>query len=117
MRAEAYAAGEMKHGPISLIDRHAVAVVVATRGVLWEKLLANIEELRARGATVVAVTDEGDEETARLVDLVLEVPAVDELLSPVVAVVPLQILAYAVARARGNDVDRPRNLAKVVTVE
>ncbi|MGO9198762.1 MAG: glutamine--fructose-6-phosphate transaminase (isomerizing) [Acidimicrobiales bacterium] len=117
VRAEAYAAGEMKHGPISLIDRHAVAVVVATRGVLWEKLLANIEELRARGATVVAVTDEGDEETARLVDLVLEVPAVDELLSPVVAVVPLQILAYAVARARGNDVDRPRNLAKVVTVE
>jgi glucosamine--fructose-6-phosphate aminotransferase (isomerizing) len=117
VRAEAYAAGEMKHGPISLIDRQAVAVVVATRGPLWEKLLANIEELRARGATVVAVADEGDEETARLADFVLEVPATDELLSPVVSVVPLQVLAYAVARARGNDVDRPRNLAKVVTVE
>ncbi|HLI43728.1 MAG TPA: glutamine--fructose-6-phosphate transaminase (isomerizing) [Acidimicrobiales bacterium] len=117
VRAEAYAAGEMKHGPISLIDREAVAVVVATRGPLWEKLLANVEELRARGATVVAVADEGDEETARLADLVLEVPATDHLLSPAVSVVPLQILAYAVARARGNDVDRPRNLAKVVTVE
>jgi glucosamine--fructose-6-phosphate aminotransferase (isomerizing) len=117
VRAEAYAAGEMKHGPISLIDRNAVAVVIATRGPLWEKLLANVEELRARGATVVAVADEGDEETARLVDMVLPVPAVDALLSPVVAAVPLQILAYSVARARGNDVDRPRNLAKVVTVE
>ncbi|MHB8244443.1 MAG: glutamine--fructose-6-phosphate transaminase (isomerizing) [Acidimicrobiales bacterium] len=117
VRAEAYAAGEMKHGPISLIDRDAVAVVVATRGPLWEKLLANIEEIRARGATVVAVTDEGDEETARLADLVLEVPPTEELLSPVVSVVPLQVLAYAVARARGNDVDHPRNLAKVVTVE
>ena len=117
VRAEAYAAGEMKHGPISLIDRHSVAVVVATRGPLWPKLLANIEELRARGATVVAVTDEGDAETAGLVELVLEVPPTEELLTPVVAVVPLQLLAYAVARERGNDVDRPRNLAKVVTVE
>ncbi|MHB1988034.1 MAG: glutamine--fructose-6-phosphate transaminase (isomerizing) [Acidimicrobiales bacterium] len=117
VRAEAYPAGEMKHGPISLIDRDAVAVVVATRGLLWEKLLANIEELRARGATVVAVADEGDDETARVADLVLEVPAADELLSPVVSVVPLQVLAYSVARQRGNDVDRPRNLAKTVTVE
>jgi glucosamine--fructose-6-phosphate aminotransferase (isomerizing) len=117
VRAEAYAAGEMKHGPISLIDRSAVAVVVATRGPLWEKLLANIEELRARGATVVALCDEGDEETARLVDLVLEVPPTDEMLAPVVGVIPMQYLAYFVARARGNDVDRPRNLAKVVTVE
>ncbi len=117
VRAEAYAAGEMKHGPISLIDRHAVAVVVANRGALWPKLLANLEEIKARGATVVAVTDEGDEETGRLADHVLEVPATDELLAPVVSVVPLQVLAYSVAKARGNDVDRPRNLAKVVTVE
>ncbi len=117
VRAEAYAAGEMKHGPISLIDRHSVAVVVATRGPLWPKLLANIEELRARGARVVAVADENDAETASLVDLVLEVPATEELLSPVVSVVPLQLLAYSIARERGNDVDRPRNLAKVVTVE
>ena len=117
VRAEAYPAGEMKHGPISLIDRDAVVVVVATRGRLWPKLLANIEEVRARGATVVVVADEGDDEIARLADLVLEVPHTDELLSPAVAVVPLQVLAYAVAKARGNDVDRPRNLAKVVTVE
>ncbi len=117
VRAEAYAAGEMKHGPISLIDRHAVAVVVANRGALWPKLLANLEEIKARGATVVAVTDEGDEETGRLADHVLEVPATDEVLAPVVSVVPLQVLAYSVAKARGNDVDRPRNLAKVVTVE
>ncbi|MGH9299980.1 MAG: glutamine--fructose-6-phosphate transaminase (isomerizing), partial [Acidimicrobiales bacterium] len=114
VRAEAYAAGEMKHGPISLIDEDAVAVVVATRGPLLQKLLANVEELRARGATVVGVCEEGDEETASLVDLVLEVPHTSEILSAAVAVVPLQILAYSVARERGNDVDHPRNLAKVV---
>ncbi len=117
VRAEAYAAGEMKHGPISLIDRNAVALVVVTRGALLEKLLANVEELRARGATVLALADEGDKETSALADLVLEVPPTEELLSPAVAVVPLQLLAYQIARTRGNDVDRPRNLAKVVTVE
>jgi glucosamine--fructose-6-phosphate aminotransferase (isomerizing) len=117
VRAEAYAAGEMKHGPISLIDREAVAVVVATRGPLYEKLLANIEELRARGATVVAVANDGDEDISRLVDHVLEVPPAEDLLSAAISVVPLQVLAYTIARARGNDVDRPRNLAKVVTVE
>jgi glucosamine--fructose-6-phosphate aminotransferase (isomerizing) len=117
VRAEGYPAGEMKHGPISLIDRDAVAVVVATRGALFEKLLANVEEVRARGATVVALCDEGDDEAAALADIVLEVPAVDEMVSAAVLVVPMQVLAYAIARARGNDVDRPRNLAKVVTVE
>jgi glucosamine--fructose-6-phosphate aminotransferase (isomerizing) len=117
VRAEAYPAGEMKHGPISLIDREAVVVVVATRGALFEKLLANVEEVRARGATVVALCDEGDEEAAALADIVLEVPAVDERVAAAVLVVPMQVLAYAIARARGNDVDRPRNLAKVVTVE
>jgi glutamine---fructose-6-phosphate transaminase (isomerizing) len=117
VRAEGYPAGEMKHGPISLIDRAAVVVVVATRGALFEKVLANVEEVRARGATVVALCDEGDTEAAELVDIVLEVPAVDEMVGAAVLVVPMQVLAYAVARARGNDVDRPRNLAKVVTVE
>jgi glucosamine--fructose-6-phosphate aminotransferase (isomerizing) len=117
VRAEGYPAGEMKHGPISLIDRDAVAVVVATRGALFEKLLANVEEVRARGATVVALCDEGDEEAAALADIVLEVPPVDEMVAAAVLVVPMQVLAYAIARARGNDVDRPRNLAKVVTVE
>ena len=117
VRAEAYPAGEMKHGPIALIDDRAGVVAIATRGHLWEKVMANIAEVSARGATVVAVCDEGDKETRAVVDHVLEIPTVTELLSPVVAIVPLQALAYGVARARGNDVDRPRNLAKVVTVE
>jgi glucosamine--fructose-6-phosphate aminotransferase (isomerizing) len=117
VRAEAYPAGEMKHGPIALIDDSAVVVAIATRGRLWQKVMANIAEVKARDATVVVVCDEGDETTKAVADHVLEVPAVPELLSPAVAIVPLQALAYGVARARGNDVDRPRNLAKVVTVE
>jgi glucosamine--fructose-6-phosphate aminotransferase (isomerizing) len=117
VRAEAYPAGEMKHGPIALIDDKAVVVAIATRGRLWEKVMANIAEVKARGATVVALCDEGDTDTGAVADHTLEIPAVPELLSPVVAIVPLQALAYGVARERGNDVDRPRNLAKVVTVE
>jgi glucosamine--fructose-6-phosphate aminotransferase (isomerizing) len=117
VRAEAYPAGEMKHGPISLIVPGTVAVVVATEGHLYEKVLANVEEVRARGASVVAVCGDDDETTPGLVDAVLRVPPVSEVLSPAVSVVPLQVLAYATAKARGNDVDRPRNLAKVVTVE
>jgi glucosamine--fructose-6-phosphate aminotransferase (isomerizing) len=117
VRAEAYPAGEMKHGPISLIEPGAVVIVVATRTALWEKVMANVEEMRARGATVIAVAEAGDEETASLVDGVLAVPASMEFCSPLVDVIPLQLFAYAIADARGNDVDRPRNLAKVVTVE
>jgi glucosamine--fructose-6-phosphate aminotransferase (isomerizing) len=117
VRAEAYPAGEMKHGPIALIEEGAVVVAIATRGRLLEKVMANIAEVKARGATVVVVCDEYDEATKAVADHVLEIPAVPELLSPAVAIVPLQALAYGVARARGNDVDRPRNLAKVVTVE
>ena len=117
VRAEAYPAGEMKHGPIALIDDAAVVVAIATRGELWEKVMANIAEVAARGATVVVVCEEGDAETKAVADEFLEIPALPELLSPAVAIVPLQALAYGVARARGNDVDRPRNLAKVVTVE
>ncbi len=117
VRAEAYPAGEMKHGPISLIVPGTVAVVVATRGPLYEKIHANVAEVRARGASVLAVCDEEDSTTPDLVDDVLRIPSVPEVLTPVVGVVPLQALAYAAARARGNDVDRPRNLAKVVTVE
>ena len=117
VRAEAYPAGEMKHGPISLIEPGVVVVVVATRSGLWEKVMANVEEMRARGATIVAIADEGAGETAGLVDAVLEVPPTLELLTPIVAAVSTQCFAYAVARARGNEVDRPRNLAKVVTVE
>lgn len=118
LRAEGYPAGELKHGPIALIEPGAVVVAVATRTPLWEKVLSNVSEVRARGATVVLVANEGDEETAALADEVLWVPAADSpLLAPVIDVVPLQLLAYHLARAHGNDVDRPRNLAKTVTVE
>lgn len=117
VRAEGYAAGEMKHGPISLIEKGSIVLIIATRTDLWEKVISNLQEMRARGATIIAVCEEGDEETAALCDAVLYVPATTELTSPIVDVVPLQIFAYAIATARGNNVDRPRNLAKVVTVE
>jgi glucosamine--fructose-6-phosphate aminotransferase (isomerizing) len=117
VRAEAYAAGEMKHGPIALIEPGAVVVAIATRGSLREKVLANIAEVKARGATVVSLADEGDEEVAEVSDAVLTIPPTEQMTTPVVSVVPMQLFAYAIARQRGNDVDRPRNLAKVVTVE
>jgi glutamine---fructose-6-phosphate transaminase (isomerizing) len=119
-RAEAYPAGEMKHGPIALIEPGTVVVAVATRGRLHAKIMSNIDEVRARGATVVVVANEGDEATAAHADSVLWVPAVPkggELFSPLVDVIALQLFAYFVAKARGCDVDQPRNLAKTVTVE
>ncbi len=117
LRAEAYQAGELKHGPIALIEPGTVVVAVATRTPLWEKLMSNVAEVRSRGATVVLVANDGDTQTAREADAVLWVPATEPLLAPVVDVVPLQQLAYHLARAHGRDVDRPRNLAKTVTVE
>jgi glucosamine--fructose-6-phosphate aminotransferase (isomerizing) len=119
-RAEAYPAGEMKHGPIALIEPGTVVVAVATRGHLHAKIMANIEEVRARGATVIALATEGDTATAARADEVLWVPPTPpgaELLTPAADVVALQLFAYAVARERGHDVDQPRNLAKTVTVE
>ena len=119
-RAEAYPAGEMKHGPIALIEPGTVVVAVATRGRLHAKIMSNIDEVRARGATVVVVANEGDEAAAAHADSVLWVPAVPkggELFSPLVDVVALQLFAYFVAKERGCDVDQPRNLAKTVTVE
>jgi glucosamine--fructose-6-phosphate aminotransferase (isomerizing) len=117
LRAEGYPAGELKHGPIALIEPGTVVVGIATRTRLWEKLLSNIAEVHSRGATVVLVADDGDEEAAAVADHVLWVPPCQPLLSPVVGVVPLQQLAYRLARLHGHDVDRPRNLAKTVTVE
>ncbi len=120
VRAEAYPAGEMKHGPIALIEPGSVVIGVATRGRLQGKLLSNMQEMRARGATIVLVANEGDEETAAQADFVMPVPELPieaELFTPAVNVVPLQIFAYALARAKGFDVDKPRNLAKTVTVE
>jgi glucosamine--fructose-6-phosphate aminotransferase (isomerizing) len=117
LRAEGYPAGELKHGPIALIEPGTVVVGVATRNRLSEKMLSNIAEVKSRGATIVLVANDGDEETADKADHVLWVPPVEPLFSPVVDVVPLQFLAYRLARLHGLDVDRPRNLAKTVTVE
>ncbi len=117
LRAEGYPAGELKHGPIALIEPGTVVVGIATRNPLWEKMLSNVAEVRSRGATVVLLADDGDEESAAAADHVLWVPPTDPLLAPVVGVVPLQQLAYRLARLHGHDPDRPRNLAKTVTVE
>jgi glucosamine--fructose-6-phosphate aminotransferase (isomerizing) len=117
IHAEAYPAGEMKHGPIALIDEHLPVVVLATKGPLYEKTLSNIQEVRARGGKVIAIATEGDEEIGKLAQDVVYVPEVHPLLAPMVSVVPLQLLAYEIAVLLGRDVDQPRNLAKSVTVE
>jgi glucosamine--fructose-6-phosphate aminotransferase (isomerizing) len=117
VRAEGYPAGELKHGPIALIVPGTVVVGVATRTHLWEKMMGNIAEVRSRGATVVLLANDGDDDTAAEADHVLWVPRTHPLFAPVVDVVPLQLFAYHIARMRGHDVDRPRNLAKTVTVE
>ncbi len=117
VRAEGFPGGELKHGPIALVEPGSVVIGVATRTPVLDKLLANIAEVKARGATVVLVANDGDDETARHADAVLWVPPTAHLFAPIVDVVPLQIFAYSLARLLGHDVDRPRNLAKVVTVE
>jgi glutamine---fructose-6-phosphate transaminase (isomerizing) len=117
LRAEGYPAGELKHGPIALIEPGTVVVGIATRNPLWEKMQSNLAEVRSRGATIVLLAEDGDEESAANADHVLWVPPTDPLLAPVVGVVPLQQLAYRLARLHGHDPDRPRNLAKTVTVE
>lgn len=114
---EAYPAGEMKHGPIALLEEGSPVVVVATDGHVFDKVVSNIQEVRARGAEVIAVATKGNEEIAQHVADILYVPRTLPLLSSVLAVVPLQLFAYAVARSRGLNVDQPRNLAKTVTVE
>jgi glucosamine--fructose-6-phosphate aminotransferase (isomerizing) len=117
VHAEGYAAGELKHGPIALLDRETPLVAIATQGATYEKVVSNVAEVRAREAPVVAVATEGDEEIVRYAADVLYVPEMLEPLTPVIAILPLQLLAYEVAVARGTDVDQPRNLAKSVTVE
>jgi glutamine---fructose-6-phosphate transaminase (isomerizing) len=114
---DAYAAGEMKHGPIALLDESTPVVAVATDSPVVEKILSNMEEVRARGADVIALATEGSEEIAEAADQTLFVPRTDWILQPIVAIVPLQLLAYYVAREKGLNVDQPRNLAKTVTVE
>jgi glucosamine--fructose-6-phosphate aminotransferase (isomerizing) len=114
---DAYAAGEMKHGPIALLDESTPVVCIATASPVLDKVLSNVEEVRARGAQTIAVATAGDERVAEVADEVVEVAATDWILQPILAVLPLQLLAYDIARGRGLNVDQPRNLAKTVTVE
>jgi glucosamine--fructose-6-phosphate aminotransferase (isomerizing) len=114
---DAYAAGEMKHGPIALLDESTPVVCVATDSPVLEKVVSNVQEVRARGAHVIAITTGGNHEVVKHCDAAIAVPAVDWMLQPILAVIPLQLLAYEIARRRGLNVDQPRNLAKTVTVE
>lgn len=117
IHAEGYPAGELKHGPIALIEQGVPVVVLAPKDPVYEKTIGSIEEVRARGGMVIAIVEEGDEHVRSIADHVIEVPPCDPLLMPVVSSVPLQLLAYHVADLLGTDVDQPRNLAKSVTVE
>jgi glucosamine--fructose-6-phosphate aminotransferase (isomerizing) len=117
IHAEGYPAAEMKHGPIALVDEHTPSLFIVPQGGVYHKVIANMEEIKARGGPVIAVVDDGDSDATRLADDVLRVPSVPEFLQPIVSVVPLQLLAYHMAVLRGCDVDKPRNLAKSVTVE
>lgn len=116
--AEGYPAGEMKHGPIALIDENPWVVCIATQSKVYEKMLSNIQEVKARGGIVIAIATKGNKEIRdQNIDYIIEIPQIDEFFSPIFVVVPLQLLAYYVAREFGYDIDQPRNLAKSVTVE
>jgi glucosamine--fructose-6-phosphate aminotransferase (isomerizing) len=117
IHAEGYPAGEMKHGPIALIDEHMPVLAIALKDAVYEKMLSQVEQAKSRGGIVIAVATDGDTEIAKKADRVIYVPDVPWLLSPIVSVIPLQLLAYHIAVRRGADVDQPRNLAKSVTVE
>ncbi len=117
IHAEGYPAAEMKHGPIALVDENLPVVFVATRDAYYEKIVSNIQEIKARKGKVIAIVSEGDEVITKMADDVFEIPAADELVAPILSVIPLQLLAYYVGVAKGLDVDKPRNLAKSVTVE
>jgi glucosamine--fructose-6-phosphate aminotransferase (isomerizing) len=114
---DAYAAGEMKHGPIALLSEQTPVICVATDSPVLDKVISNMQEVRARGAHVIAITTEGNEDIAHHAEAVLAIPRTDWMLQPILAVIPLQLLAYGIARRRGLNVDQPRNLAKTVTVE
>jgi len=117
IHAEGYPAAEMKHGPIALIDEQMPVVVIATKGASYEKVVSNIQEVKARKGVVIAVVTEGDEQVKEMADHIIEIPETDDILVPFISVVPLQLLSYHIAVLRGCNVDQPRNLAKSVTVE
>ena len=117
IHAEGYPAAEMKHGPIALIDKDMPVIFIATRDGTYAKIISNIEEVRSRKGRIIAIANEGDEEVSRLAEHVIYIPQSSAPLSPLLTVIPLQLLAYHIATLRGCNVDRPRNLAKSVTVE
>ena len=117
VHAEGYPAAEMKHGPIALVDEQTPSVFVMPHGFIYEKVMSNLEEIKARGGPVIAIAGEGDERVAEVADDVIYIPQVEDFLQPIVSVIPLQLLSYHIAILRGCDVDKPRNLAKSVTVE
>ncbi len=117
IHAEGYPAAEMKHGPIALVDEHTPTVIIAPHGPVYDKVMSNLEEIKARGGPVIAVACQSDREIARKADDVIYIPDAEDYLHPIISVVPLQLLAYHIAVLRGCDVDKPRNLAKSVTVE
>ncbi|HEX6642444.1 MAG TPA: SIS domain-containing protein, partial [Thermoanaerobaculia bacterium] len=117
IHAEGYPAAEMKHGPIALIDANMPVVVIAPQDSVYSKIVSNVEEVRARGGRIIAVVSEDDRELINMVDHAIPIPNTHDLLTPILAAVPLQLLAYHIAVMRGCNVDQPRNLAKSVTVE
>ena len=117
IHAEGYPAAEMKHGPIALVDETLPVVFVATKDSYHEKVVSNMQEIKARKGKVISVITEGDEHSTELSDDVMIIPEADEILAPMISVIPLQLLAYYIGIAKGCDVDKPRNLAKSVTVE
>lgn len=117
IHAEGYPAAEMKHGPIALVDEHTPSVFVMPQGFIYSKVMSNLEEIKARRGPVIAIAAEGDQRISKVADEVIYIPAVEDFLQPIVSAIPLQLLAYHIAVARGCDVDKPRNLAKSVTVE
>ena len=117
IHAEGYAAGEMKHGPIALIDQNMPVVVIANRSPVYDKMISNLEQVRARDGQVIAIASEGDTAIDEKADAVIRIPELGEHLTALLATIPVQLLAYHVAALKGTDVDQPRNLAKSVTVE
>ena len=117
IHAEGYPAAEMKHGPIALIDSEMPTVIIAPKDHLYEKIVSNVQQIKSRGGSIIAIVTKGDTVIKELADHVLEVPEVPECLTPIITSIPLQLLSYYIAVNRGKDVDMPRNLAKSVTVE
>jgi glucosamine--fructose-6-phosphate aminotransferase (isomerizing) len=117
IHAEGYPAAEMKHGPIALIDEEMPVVVIAPKRGMYEKVMSNIQEVKARKGKIIAIVTEGDTKVKEMADYVIEIPDTEEALTPLLSTIPLQLLSYHIAVMRGCNVDQPRNLAKSVTVE